>query len=813
MADAITHWNDVLLEVIRKAGGFPGPAARAAAMMHAATYDAVNSIAPSTHRPYLASVPAAPTASIDAAIAHAAHDVLVSVFPTTPVPLAMRLADAINVLPAGSDIEGGKAVGKAAAAAMIADRLGDGADDDAPYIAGMEPGQWRPTDSTPAGTPNWRDVRPFVMPFGQSFRPSRPAGYLTRTAMLQSIEYAAQVNEVKGLGRFDSATRTDEQTLIARFWANDLDGTYKPPGQLLELTRIVSEQEGLDLVENARLFALVALGLADAAIAAWDAKFDTNLDLWRPQDAIRQASTDDNGATEEDAQWLPLSFDPVSGKRFSPPFPAYISGHATLGSVHAAVMRRFFGTDNITYTATTEDPNLPAGVKRTFNSFTQAALENARSRIYNGVHFQWDADNGFLTGTAVGEFVFDNALLPVGRAASRGVPRTSTPSHGGEPHTPAYPTSNGCVGRVYVMSNQATGNSVTVYDRDIDGGLTQNGVFPTGGLGSAGVTDPLDSLTSQGSLAMSQDQRFLFAVNAGSNEVSSLAVDGDKLISVSRVASGGTFPVSVTSYGKLVYVLHRGNPAIGDSSIAGFTVGPDGTLSALPGSIQTLVGGPGAFPAQVRFSPDGKQLVVSERTRDIIDVLPVGANGVAGPPVRNASSGSGPFGFTFAGKDLLIVSELNTASASSYRLGADGKLAVVSGAVSTAEEGACWVAVPNGTTTPRFAYVSNATSGTISAFNIDTAGALSLLNPSGHIAVTVGAEAPLDSAVSSDGRFLYIVTGGFSETAENPIISDQMSINAFKVEASGNLTPLVDQNGQAPAVDGLAPGTQGIVAT
>jgi 6-phosphogluconolactonase (cycloisomerase 2 family) len=217
----------------------------------------------------------------------------------------------------------------------------------------------------------------------------------------------------------------------------------------------------------------------------------------------------------------------------------------------------------------------------------------------------------------------------------------------------------------------------------------------------------------------------------------------------------------------------------------------------------------------VRFTPDGTQLVVTEQTRDIIDVLPVGANGIAGAPVRNTSAGSGPFGFTFAGKDLLIVTELNGGSASttsSYRVGSDGTLTVVSAAVPTAEDGACWVSVPNGTTKPRFAYVSNAVSGTITGFDIDDAGELSLLTASGHIAVTVDSESALDNAVSSDGRFLYVVTGGFSETAQNPVVSDQMSINAFKVEANGNLTPIADQNGQKPLIDGLAPGTQGIVA-
>jgi 6-phosphogluconolactonase len=261
-------------------------------------------------------------------------------------------------------------------------------------------------------------------------------------------------------------------------------------------------------------------------------------------------------------------------------------------------------------------------------------------------------------------------------------------------------------------------------------------------------------------------------------------------------------------------VLHQGNFTTEGSSVTGYAVGTDGKLTALPGSTQQLLGGIGA-PAQVQFSPDGTKLVVTERTNDIIDVLPIDQNGIAGAPISNSPSGSGPFGFRFAGQDLLIVSELNTASTSSYRLGQDGKLTVVSGAVSNEEQGACWVAVPNGTVTPRFAYVSNAVSGSISGFNIDNAGALSLLNADGHSAVTVDSHAALDSAVSDDGKFLYIVTAGFDEQAEPATIdpSSPMSINAFRVEADGKLTAIHGPGGPVPAIEGLAPGTQGIAAT
>jgi hypothetical protein len=413
MGDAITHWNDVLLEVIRQVGGPPAPIARASAMAHGAMYDAVNSIAPSTHEPYVVSVAASPTASVDAAIAYAAHDTLAAAFPATTVPLATRLSTAIGALPAGPDVAAGKVVGKAAAKAMLDSRDGDGADDETPYINGTQPGDWRPTGSGPAANPNWGSVRPFVIASGQSFRPPRPGGYAHKSEMLASNEYAAQLNEVQRLGRFNSSTRTPEQTEIAFFWANDLDGTYKPPGQLFETARVVSTQKGLDVVQNARLFALVALAMADAAIVAWDAKYDTNLDLWRPESGVTLANTDGNPATQRDAGWKPLSKDPGTGKHFSPPFPAYVSGHATFAGACAAVLRRYFGTDNVTFTLGTEDPNLVSGVTRTYNSFTEAAIEEARSRVYLGVHFAWDGNNGVISGTAAGEYVYEHALAPL----------------------------------------------------------------------------------------------------------------------------------------------------------------------------------------------------------------------------------------------------------------------------------------------------------------------------------------------------------------------------------------------------------------
>jgi len=415
MPDAVTHWNAVLLDVVRQVGGPPGPIARGGAMMHGAIYDAVNSIVP-THEPYLVTVAASPTASLEAAVAHAAHDTLAAAFPATTVDLTGELSAALAAIGASAsatEIAAGKAAGRAAALAMVQERSGDGSEVASPYVAGTQPGDWRPTGSGDAAGPNWPGVKPFCMTSGEQFRPPRPGGYQSKTEMLASPEYAAQLNEVALLGEASApaTVRTADQTEIAFFWANDLDGTYKPPGQLFEITKIVSVQKGLDVVENARLFALVALAMGDAAIVAWDAKYETGLDLWRPETAIREAGGDGNPGTTPHPGWEPLS-QSAAGTHFSPPFPAYTSGHATFGAAHAGVMRLYFGTDNVTFTATTEDPSSGPGVTRSFNSFTQAALENARSRIYLGVHFQWDGDHGFLSGNALAEHLMATRLRP-----------------------------------------------------------------------------------------------------------------------------------------------------------------------------------------------------------------------------------------------------------------------------------------------------------------------------------------------------------------------------------------------------------------
>lgn len=390
--DPVVYWNNVLLDTYRL-GGAPGPLARGGAMMHAAIYDAVNSIT-TVGQPYVYQT-SAPGASTKHAIAHAAHDTLASVFPS--VDFSDELTGALTG--AGPDTGNGSAVGKAAAAAMISARTGDGSTDTTPYVPGTEPGHWRPTGSGNAVTPNWGRVKPFTATSAAQFRAPLPGGSTTMPQLLASAEYAAQVNEVKELGGATSATRTPEQTDIAFFWANDLDGTYKPHGQLYAHSQIVAGDKGLNTPEKARLFAKVGLALADAAIISWDSKYQTAIDLWRPETAIQLADTDGNAAISPDPAWRPLSKNRAEVP-FSPAFPAYTAGHAVFGGAWAGAMRGFFGTDAIAFTATTEDPHA-VGVTRTFTSFTAAAEENARSRVYLGVHYRFDGDLGLSSAKAL----------------------------------------------------------------------------------------------------------------------------------------------------------------------------------------------------------------------------------------------------------------------------------------------------------------------------------------------------------------------------------------------------------------------------
>jgi 6-phosphogluconolactonase (cycloisomerase 2 family) len=320
----------------------------------------------------------------------------------------------------------------------------------------------------------------------------------------------------------------------------------------------------------------------------------------------------------------------------------------------------------------------------------------------------------------------------------------------------------GTHGNIYTLTNQPAGNAVAVFGQGDDGSLTAAGTVWTGGLGSG------SSLGSQGSLTLSDDGRWLLAVNAGSSDISAFSVTPGGLVLTDRIASGGTKPISVTIADDVVYVLNGG----GSGNISGFSLSKKGDLSAIAGSTRPLSGS-AVDPAQVSFSSDGRWLVVTEKNSNNVDVYAVDKQGVVGAPSFQHPAGAGtkPFGFAFGKKNEFVVSEAATGSASSYVLGKNGTASLVTGAAVTHQGAPCWVAVSkNG----RFAYTANAASGTITGFSVSHDGALSLLDASG-VTATVNAGA-IDIAMSGNSRFLYQLDGS--------------RISAFRVTASGHLEPL-----------------------
>jgi hypothetical protein len=272
-----------------------------------------------------------------------------------------------------------------------------------PYTGNTAVGQWRPTPpaNLPGLAPHWPDVTPFAMTSGNQFRPAPPPA-------LTSAEYTAAFNEVKELGSLTSATRTADQTAIARFWLNAA-GTATPIGHLNLMAQVAAQQEGNTLEENARLFAGLNIAMADAVISCWDAKYEYN--FWRPQTGIREADLDDNPDTVADPVWTPLFATPAH--------PSYTSGHTSNSGAAAAVLAAFFGTDNIEFTLASQHPSFPA--TRSYASFSQAAEESAVSRMYGGIHWNFDNNVGLDAGNAIGQYVMANFLRPVEREAAAGV--------------------------------------------------------------------------------------------------------------------------------------------------------------------------------------------------------------------------------------------------------------------------------------------------------------------------------------------------------------------------------------------------------
>ncbi|MCL5998829.1 MAG: lactonase family protein [Chloroflexi bacterium] len=339
----------------------------------------------------------------------------------------------------------------------------------------------------------------------------------------------------------------------------------------------------------------------------------------------------------------------------------------------------------------------------------------------------------------------------------------------------------GSVGVVYILTNTSTNNEVAIFNRASDGTLIAAGSASTGGSGSGA------GLGSQGALALGRNNKWLFAVNAGSNEISVFDVNANGLTLVNKVASGGIRPISLTVYKKLLYVLNAGDPG----NISGFTIGKKGELTPIAGSIQPLSNngaGSAPGPAQVSFDPRGELLVVTEKVSNKIDVYAVDEEGVAQPPTIYNSFGATPFGFAFTKRGDLIVSEAAAGALSSYSV-SDDSFEVNSGSVTTHQGAPCWVAV---TKNGKFAYTTNAQSGSISGFRVAKDGLLSLLTPDGRTGVSGDNSSPIDLALSTDSQYLYVLTAGTH------------GISAFAVQPDGSLTPLAGVSDLPASAVGLA---------
>lgn len=365
------------------------------------------------------------------------------------------------------------------------------------------------------------------------------------------------------------------------------------------------------------------------------------------------------------------------------------------------------------------------------------------------------------------------------------VPLATTTSGGRGP-------KNFHTGAVYVLTNQTT-NSVAVFRHNARGILTAAGEFPTGGAGDPTPQPPdpaTDPLASQGALIMGRGNQHLYAVNAGSNQISVLRIRKNSLDIVDVVDSGGVRPISLALHDDLLYVLNEG----GTPNITGFTIEDDGTLTRVAGSTRPLIGGGAADPAQIGFSHDGTLLVVTEKAGNRLNTYTINDNGLPSPPIDNASNGMTPFGFAFNNANTLVVSEAfggtpNASASSSYDAEDDGTLSVISGSVANSQTAACWIATTNN---GKFAFVSNTGSATISSYRINAEdGTLTLLNPTA--ADTGMNSAPIDMDLSVNSRLLFVLLGG------------TQSVASFRVWKNGNLT-LIDTAG------GLPLGAQGIAA-
>jgi hypothetical protein len=413
-ANEVVKWNETAMQAIAANGQSPVASTRTLAMAQVAVHDALNAI-DRRYDAYYFEGPADPVASADAAIATAAHSVLVGLVGLYGTPAqkgaALDLLDrayaaSIARVTDGPGRNKGVAIGRAAGGAILALRKDDGATRDASYTPGLGPGKWRPHPNPvpanppianpdlargylPSALPGWGNVTPFTLVSASQFwLPGPPA--------LTSEAYARDYNEVKSVGGKVSTARTDEQTQIARFW-------FEGPGAWNRIARTVATDRGLDARDSARVLALMNLAMADTYIAGFKIRYV--YDLWRPVTAIREGDSDGNDATVGDPTW--------NSHQNTPPVSDYPSTQSTFSGAAAVVLARVLGGDQAKFTITSGKPF--DGITRSFTSFSHGARESADSRVYAGIHFRSACEDGLVLGRKVGERTAKLYLQPVQR--------------------------------------------------------------------------------------------------------------------------------------------------------------------------------------------------------------------------------------------------------------------------------------------------------------------------------------------------------------------------------------------------------------
>jgi len=475
-ADEVLDWNATIrdIQALRTDSFFanPGYSTRSMAMANGAMFDIMMSF-DKQYKPYLFNGSAPSGASQTAAMAQASYTILNSLYGSAYAGAANTMTDASQASTIASRLQtdlntklnsvvdvnarnAGIALGNQVAAQYLAARANDGITVPVQYMPdpNQTPGRWQPDPFNPtqqAWGPNWGNVTPFVLTGNTQFNVPAPPS-------INSMEYKIAFDQVKDLGSYNSSIRTPDQTNIGIFWAYDRASMGPPPilfnKNLDEIARLMGNSQ----VENARLFTLVSLGMADAGVAAWESKF--TFDYWRPVTGIQKAGNgtpndaDGNPLTVGDPNWRPLGAqgnDPNSfTDDFTPAFPAFPSGHATFGGVTYEILRKFYGTDALNYTLTSNE--MAAGTHmvamssltpgdiaalvqvygqayvdaaqlagqiaidnkmRLYNSFSEAEFENAFSRVYLGVHWSFDATAGVSLGNQIGDYAFGNFLTAV----------------------------------------------------------------------------------------------------------------------------------------------------------------------------------------------------------------------------------------------------------------------------------------------------------------------------------------------------------------------------------------------------------------